>query len=122
MKKKIIGILICVMMVSTIPVVAGTTMDAEPIVETKEDPTSLLGVTFVAGYVLNPTETQFGRINANAVVLLYYDRGIIQKDAGIVTGLKKVSFKNSPLLVMNEQGSVGLTLVFGICSGFRIGL
>jgi hypothetical protein len=75
----------------------------------------------VAGYVLNPTETLTGRINANAVVLLYYDRGIIKKDAGIVTGLKKVSFKNTQFLFINEQNTMGLSSVIGICTGFRIG-
>ena len=122
MKRKIIGILICMMMLSTIPIVVGNTMDNKPKMELNEEPSSVVGVTFVAGYVLNPTETVFGRINANAIVLLYYDRGIIQKGTGIVTGFKKVSFKETPLMIMNEQGSMGLTLVIGICSGFRIGL
>lgn len=122
MKRKIIGILICMMMLSTIPIVVGNTMDNKPKMELNEEPSSVVGVTFVAGYVLNPTETVFGRINANAIVLLYYDRGIIQKGTGIVTGFKKVSFKETPLMIMNEQSSTGLTLVIGICSGFRIGL
>ena len=122
MKRKIIGILICMMMLSTIPIVVGNTMDNKPKMELNEEPSSVVGVTFVAGYVLNPTETVFGRINANAIALLYYDRGIIQKGTGIVTGFKKVSFKETPLMIMNEQSSMGLTLVIGICSGFRIGL
>ena len=122
MKRKIIGILICMMMLSTIPVVVGNTIDNKPKMELNEEPSSVVGVTFVAGYVLNPTETVFGRINANAIVLLYYDRGIIQKDTGIVTGFKRVSFKETPLMIMNEQSSMGLTLVIGVCSGFRIGL
>jgi len=122
MKKKIIGILICMMMLSTIPVVVGNTINSKPKIELNEEPSSVVGITFVAGYVLNPTVTVFGRINANAIALLYYDRGIIQKDTGIVTGFKKVSFKETPLMIMNEQSSMGLTLVIGICSGFRIGL
>ncbi len=124
MKRKIIGILICMMMLSTIPVVVGNIIDNKPKMELKEEPSSVVGVTFVAGYVLNPTETIFGRINANAIALLYYtpDGGIIQKQTGIVTGSKKVSFKETPLMIMNEQSSTGLTLVIGICSGFRIGL
>ena len=122
MKRKIIGILICMMMLSTIPVVVGNTIDSKPKIELNEEPSSVVGITFVAGYVLNPTETVFGRINANAIVLLYYDRGIIQKGTGIVTGFKRVSFKETPLMIMNEQSSMGLTLVIGVCSGFRIGL
>jgi hypothetical protein len=122
MMKKIIGILICMMMLSTIPVVVGNPTDSKPKIDLNEEPSSLVGITFVAGYVLNPTETVLGRINANAIALLYYDRGIIQRDTGIVTGFRKVSFKESPLMIMNEQGSMGLTLVIGICSGFRIGL
>ncbi len=124
MKRKIIGVLICMMMLSTIPIVVGNTMDNKPKMELNEEPSSVVGVTFVAGYVLNPTETIFGRINANAIALLYYtpDGGIIQKQTGIVTGSKKVSFKETPLMIMNEQSSTGLTLVIGICSGFRMGL
>ena len=122
MKRKIIGILVCIMMLSTIQVVVGNTIDNKPKIELNEEPSSVVGVTFVAGYVLNPTETVLGRINANAIALLYYDRGIIQKDTGIVTGFKKVSFKASSLMIMNEQSSMGLTLVIGVCSGFRIGL
>ena len=110
------------MMLSTIPVVVGNTINSKPKIELNEEPSSVVGITFVAGYVLNPTVTVFGRINANAIALLYYDRGIIQKDTGIVTGFKKVSFKETPLMIMNEQSSMGLTLVIGICSGFRIGL
>jgi hypothetical protein len=122
MKKKIIGILISMMILSTIPVVTGETIESEPMVETKMNSTSLFGLTIIAGYILNPTETQFGRINANAVALLYYDRGIIQKDSGILTGFQKISFKNTQLIYMNEPGPLGLSFVFGICSGFIIGI
>lgn len=121
MKKKIISILICMIIVSTIQTVAEKTMDADTEIEPKEEPTSLLGITIIAGYVLNPTETSLGRIEANAIALLYYDRGIIHRDAGIVTGLKKISFKDTSLLIINEQGPLGLTKVFGICTGFFIG-
>jgi hypothetical protein len=124
MKKKIISILFCFLIVFTIPIASGISADLEnliPKLEIEDNPTSVFGVAFIAGFVLNPTTTLLGRVNANAVVLVYYDRGIIKNDAGLLTGLKKISFKETSLLSMNEQDSNGLARVFGLCSGFRIG-
>jgi len=123
MKKKIIGLMICIIMISTIPFSTATSIDATPLdLKSQEEPTSIFGVTFIAGYVLNLEQTVLGRMNANAIVLLYYDRGIIQKDSGVLTGLQKVSFRNTSLLFINEQGPMGLARVFGVCTGFVIGM
>jgi hypothetical protein len=122
MKKKIISILFCLILITLIPITSGSSTDFEPNFEIEQRPTSIIGVAFIAGFILNPTETITGRINANAVALFYYDRGIIKEDAGILTGLKKVSFRETSLLSIYEQDSYGLVRVFGLCSNFRIGL
>ena len=62
------------------------------------------------------------RINANAVALIYYDRGIIKNDVGLLTGLKKISFRKTSLLSIEDQVGFDSARVFGICSNFRIGL
>ena len=124
MNSKISALLICVLFMGTIPIASGLSIDLkniQPDIEFGDNPTSIIGVAFIAGFILNPTKTIIGRTNANAVLLVYYDRGIIKNDAGLLTGLKKISFKETSLLSLYEQDSYGLVVVFGLCSGFRIG-
>ncbi|MFE3846074.1 hypothetical protein ACFL1L_04360 [Thermoplasmatota archaeon] len=121
MKNKIISIFCLLLLLAIIPITSGISIDFEPNFEIEENPTAIFGVAFVAGFILNPTESITGRINANAVALIYYDRGIIKNDAGILTGLKKVSFRKTSLLSIYEQDSFGSARVFGLCSNFRIG-
>lgn len=124
MKSKISSIFICVLFFSTIPIASGLSIDLEniqPDIEFGDNPTSIIGVAFIAGFIMNPTKTITGRTNANAVLLVYYDRGLIKNDAGLLTGLKKISFKETSLLSSYEQDNYGLVRVFGLCSGFRIG-
>jgi hypothetical protein len=121
MKYRIISVFCCLLIITIIPITSGITIDPEQKFEIKENPTAIFGVAFIAGFVLNPTETIAGRINANAVALFYYDRGIIKDDAGFLTGLKKVSFRETSLLSIYETDSYDLARVFGLCSNFRIG-
>jgi len=78
MKKKIISILFLLLIFTIIPANSVVSIDLEPKIDFEENPTSIFGVAFIAGIILNPTETITGRINANAVALIYYDRGIIK--------------------------------------------
>ena len=121
MKKMIISIICLLIIFTIIPVNSAVSVDLEPKLEFEDNPTSIFGVAFIAGLILNPTETITGRINANAVALVYYDRGIIKNDVGILTGLKKISFRKTSLLSIYEQDSYELVRVFGLCSNFRIG-
>ena len=122
MKKMIISIICLLIIFTIIPVNSAVSVDLEPKLEFEDNPTSIFGVAFIAGLILNPTETITGRINANAVALVYYDRGIIKNDVGILTGLKKISFRKTSLLSIEEQAGFDSARVFGICSNFRIGL
>jgi len=122
MKKMIISIICLLIIFTIIPVNSAVSVDLEPKLEFEDNPTSIFGVAFIAGLILNPTETITGRINANAVALVYYDRGIIKNDVGILTGLKKISFRKTSLLSIEDQVGFDSARVFGICSNFRIGL
>lgn len=122
MKYKFITILCCLLLITILPISTAIPVDLESNFGIEENPTSIFGVAFIAGFIINPTESITGRINTNAVALFYYDRGIIKNDAGILTGLKKVSFRETSLLSISEQDSMGLVRIFGLCSNFRIGL
>jgi hypothetical protein len=55
-KRKILGILICVLMLTTIPLAAGMTVDSEP-----DDPeTTDIGRTIIRGFVFNYKPSGFG--------------------------------------------------------------
>ena len=122
MKKQLIGGILCILLLATIPLTAGQFVEEEKTIVTEDiEPESVLGVTFIAGLILNP-EKVGNMVNAKVLLLGYYDRGIIFKDSGFVTGLKNVRFRDSSLLFMSEPNAYGITQVFGICSGFKIGL
>ena len=122
MKKQLIGGILCILLLATIPLTAGQFVEEEKTIVTEDiEPESVLGVTFIAGLILNP-EKVGNMVNAKVLLLGYYDRGIIFKDSGFVTGLKNVRFRDSSLLFMSEPNAYGITQVFGICSGFKIDL
>jgi len=119
MKIKYIAGFICVLMLISIPL---TTVQAhqEIITQTQdEEPQSLIGVAFIAGIIMNPQA--IGKyVQAKALVMAYYDRGLIFKDSGISMGFKNVRFKDGDLLYMSEPMAFGMVQVAGICTGFSI--
>lgn len=121
MKKQLFGGVLIIMLLSTIPLAAGEFTEDETIVAEDIEPQSLIGVTFVAGLILNP-EKVGNMVSAKVLLLAYYDRGLIVKDSGVATGLKNVRFRDGELLYMSEPNAYGITQVFGICTGFNIGL
>lgn len=84
-----------------------------------EEPQSLIGVAFIAGIIMNP-QTIGKYVQAKALVMAYYDRGLIFKDSGISMGFKNVRFKDGDLLYMSEPMAFGMVQVAGICTGFSI--
>ena len=120
MKKKLIGLFIGIVMLSTVPLAVGQETVEEKIVSTNDvgDYGSVMGVTFMAGYVMNP-KTVGLKTNAKAVVLGYYEKGLLQEDMGVAL-LKNVEFRAGNLLYMSEPNDFGLTLVIGICTGFDV--
>ncbi len=121
MNKKFIGLFIGLIMLSTIPLAAGQQSIEENVLSKKDDQsTSIFGATVIAGYIMNPKYIG-NRVTARALVLGYYDRGIIFKDSGIAV-LRQVQFKEGSLLYMSEPNDYGLIMVVGICTGFDVGL
>jgi hypothetical protein len=84
------------------------------------DASSLIGVTFIAGYIMNPDKIG-NRVSARALVLGYYDRGIIVKDTGVAI-LKQVQFREGSLVYMSEPNDFGMILVVGVVTGFNVGM
>ena len=122
MKYKFMTIFCFLLLITIIPINSAIPIDIDSKFEIEENPTSIFGVAFIAGFIIDPTESITGRINSNAIALFYYDRGIIKNDAGFLTGLKKVSFRETSLLSISEPDGMDLVRVFGLCSNFRIGL
>lgn len=119
MEKKYIAGFLCVLMLASIPLSVGQASEEVIIQSNDVEPQSLIGVTFVAGLIMNPQIT--GKyVQAKAIILAYYDRGIIVKDSGVVMGFKDVRFRQSDLLYMSEPGQFGLVQIAGICTGFSI--
>ena len=124
MKKTYVAIFMCILMLVSIPLATAqqvtTKSIAESIIESNDgQPQSLIGVTFIAGFISKPQEV--GKfVQAKAVFLGYYDRGLIVKDSGIATGLKTVRFRAGDLLFMSEPNELGLVQVIGICTGFSV--
>ena len=95
MKKKVIGILVCMMMLAMIPIAAGlnsdmTCTETEPIIET----TPIEGKkTFIVGIVTKPHLVLFGQfISFRAVRVRYFIRG--EGRTVSVRNLQKLTFKN----------------------------
>ena len=119
MKKKYIAGLLCALMLASIPLSIGQANEEVIIQSNDAEPQSLIGVTFVAGLIMNPKITG-NFVQAKAIVLAYYDRGIITKDSGVVMGFKDVRFRQNDLLYMSEPGQFGIVQIAGICTGFSI--
>ena len=119
MKKKLIGLVLAIVMLSTIPLAMSEPIIQETAITNDEgEPTSIIGVTFIAGYIFNPQKVA-NKVRARTLALGYYYRGLIVKDTGVAI-LKNVYFKDSGLLYMSQPNSLGMCMVVGLCSGFRV--
>ena len=116
---KYIAGFLCVLMLVSIPLITAQAHQ-EVIKQTLDkEPQSLIGVAFIAGIIMNP-QTIGNYVQAKALILAYYDRGLIFKDSGVAMGFKTVRFKDGNLLYMSEPGTFGMVQVAGICTGFSI--
>jgi hypothetical protein len=111
MKKKIIGLLICMLMLTTIPLAAGMTE------ETEQDPeTQAIGRVFLKGLLFH--KLRKGNTNhAMAIRLFYIQFTPTERTMGWVT-LNTVIFKDSAYLGRMYEVGLGLfTYVFGFFEG-----
>jgi hypothetical protein len=111
MKKKIIGLLICMLMMTTIPLAAGMT-ETEP----EKEPTLDVGRVFLKGLLFH--KLRKGNVNhALAIRLFYIEFTPTERTMGWVT-LNTVWFKDSAYLGRMYEVGLGLfTYVFGFFEG-----
>ena len=119
MKTKYIAGFLCVLMLVSIPLTVAQANQEVITQSTDEEPQSLIGVAFIAGVIMNP-QTIGNYIQGKALIMAYYDRGLIIKNSGVAFGFKTVRFRAGDLMYMSEPGTLGLVQVAGICTGFSI--
>jgi hypothetical protein len=111
MNKKILGLLLCIMMISTIPLAAGMTDE-----ESKAEPTLDVGRVWLRGLLFRCN--RWGNMNhALALRLHYVEITPSERTAGIVT-LNHVVFRDSAYLGRMYEVGFGLfTYIFGVFLG-----
>lgn len=111
MKRKIIGVFICMMMLTTIPLAAGA-IETEP----DSEPTLDVGRVFLKGLLFH--KLRKGNVNhALAIRLFYIEFTPTERAFGWVT-LNTVIFKDSAYLGRMYEVGLGLfTYVFGFFEG-----
>ena len=119
MKKKYIAGILCVLMLVSIPLTAAQTHKKLSSEIINKEPQSIIGVTFIAGIIIN-TQSIGNHVQGKALILVYYDRGLIFKNSGLSIGYKTVRFKDGDFLYMSEPNQLGLIQVAGLCTGFSI--
>ena len=114
-KRKVIGILVCMLMLTTIPLAAGMTADSEP-----DDPeTTDIGRTIVRGFVFNYRPTGFGH-QFFALRVHYIEITGTTRTTGVIT-FRPCDVGKELLIGFNYMGPVGM---FGYMFGatFRGGI
>ncbi len=108
-KRKILGIFICVLMLATIPLAAGMTVDSEP-----DDPeTTDLGRTIIRGVYFNYRPSGLGH-KFFALRVHYTEITGLTRTSGVVT-MRPVSVGREANIGFNYMGPAGM---FGYMFGF----
>ena len=108
MKKELIGILICMMMLATIPIVAGIQLDTNP---TTTETTGPFDKTFIRGIILFPRLASGGKeINFLAVRVHYRTISLVETKEGVLK-LQRVTIPNE------LNGILGKFYIFGTFQG-----
>lgn len=114
MKRKLIGILVCMLLLTTIPLSAGMTTEKET--EPDEEPEGIFGLAWVRGWLLNPREVD-NYISGRAIRLRYFEFSGLKTNKGIIT-LKSVNFRAGIFLDIKYIGALGsLAYVQGFVPG-----
>ena len=114
-KRKVIGIFVCMLMLATIPLAAGMTVD-----DTPDDPeTTDLGRTILRGFVLNYRNSGFGN-KFFALRVHYIEITGTERTTGVIT-FRPCDVGKELLLGYRRDGPVGmLGYMFG--ATFRGGI
>jgi hypothetical protein len=108
-KRKVLGIFVCVLMLAMIPLAAGMTVDSEP-----DNPeTTAIGRTIIRGFVLNYRPSGIGH-KFFALRIHYTEITGLTRTTGIIT-MKPVSVGREANIGFNYCGPTGM---FGYMFGF----
>ncbi len=100
-KKKILGIFVCMLMLMTIPLAAGMTVDSEP-----EDPETIGDFRGISGFIFNYKEHSDGSCTFFAIKVGY----VIYTDLGTMSGIWRMEPVRLPFHLMIRG--------FGYCGPF----
>ncbi len=101
-KRKILGIFICVLMLAIIPLTAGMTVDSEP-----DNPeTTEIGRTIIRGFVLNYRPTGLGH-KFFALRIHYVEIIGLKRTSGVIT-MSPVSVGREANIGFNYNGPFGM--------------
>ncbi len=108
-KRKVLGIFVCVLMLAMIPLAAGMTVDSEP----DYPETTEVGRTIIRGFVLNYRPTGLGH-KFFALRIHYTEITATTRTMGVIT-MKQVSVGREANIGFNYMGPAGM---FGYMFGF----
>jgi hypothetical protein len=111
MKRKLIGLFVCMLLVATIPLAAGVTE------EKHEEPTDgILGWTIIRGWIMN-LQKDGNTLKFRALRLHYTEFSGMETATGVLRGVRVKISDMGPdrQLTFGPLGS--LTWIFGLCHG-----
>ncbi len=117
-KRKIIGVLICMLLLTTIPLAAG--MAAEKVTETKDEPKGetegIFGITIIRGFISN-VKQRGTDITFRAIRLHYITISGMEKSIGVLH-FEKCRVNNFMFERRWDMGPLGsISWIFGIVRG-----
>jgi len=113
-KRKIIGVLICMLLLTTIPLAAGMTIEKET--EPEEEPEGIFGITIIRGFVAN-VKQRGTDITFRAIRLHYLTISVMEKSIGVLH-FEKCRVNNFIFERRWDMGPLGtFSWIFGIVRG-----
>ena len=113
-KRKIIGILICMLLLTTIPLAAGMTVEKET--EPEEEPEGIFGITIIRGFVSNVKQSG-ASITFRAIRLHYLTISGMEQSIGVLR-FEKCTVDDFIFERRLDIGPLGLfSWIFGIVRG-----
>ena len=114
LKEKILGIFVCMLLLMTIPLATGMTVETEP--EPEEEPEGFFGWAWVRGWLLNPREVG-PYISGRAIRLHFIEFSGLETKRGVIS-FKLVNFRAGVFLDIKYLGPIGsLAYVRGFVPG-----
>ena len=113
-KRKIIGIFICMLLLTTIPLAAGVTVEKET--EHEEEPVGIFGITIIRGWISN-VKQRGTDITFRAIRLHYITISGMEKSMGVLR-FEKCTVNDFIFERRWDMGPLGsFSWIFGIVRG-----